>query len=178
MFEPYILNRSRWKKKLVHWLFENENFKSVRLWRALTETEADQIRSYGLTQPIVTIPNGINLKEFDAPAQTSGVIDTPLAGDLPKTRPRVLFIARIHPKKGLDLLIPAWARIHSLIKDWQLIVAGPDEGRYMAKMQRLTHSLDLANDVIFTGPSLARRRQAFFARQTSSFCLLIRKASP
>src|SRR5438270_8619395 len=56
MFEPYILKRSRWKKNLVHLLFEDANFKAVRLWRALTETEAHQIRACGIKQPIVTIP--------------------------------------------------------------------------------------------------------------------------
>src|SRR5262249_26224498 len=67
MFEPYILARSRWKKRLVHWLFENANFRSVRLWRALTEKEADQIRQCGIQAPIVVVPNGVNLADYPAP---------------------------------------------------------------------------------------------------------------
>ena len=59
-FEPWILNRSRWKKKLAHWLFENANFRHAKLWRALTPREANQIRACGITAPIVVAPNGLS----------------------------------------------------------------------------------------------------------------------
>src|ERR1700722_1393030 len=42
ILEPYILQRSRWKKKLVHCLFEDANIRHVGLWRALTSKEAEQ----------------------------------------------------------------------------------------------------------------------------------------
>ena len=53
-FEPWILNRSRWKKQLAHWLFEDANFRQVKLWRALTSKEASQIRAYGIQAPVHT----------------------------------------------------------------------------------------------------------------------------
>lgn len=151
MFEPYILQRSRWKKQLVHWLFEHENFRQVRLWRALTSKEADQIRAGGIRQPIVVAPNGLNLADFVKPPGLPAAIDTPLVRNLHKTVPRVLFLGRIHPKKGLDLLLPAWARLRNLTKDWQLVIAGPDEQGYLAKIQELARSLAVSDQVVFTG---------------------------
>ena len=151
-FEPYILRRSRWKKRLVHWLFEDDNFHAVRLWRALTPKEAGQIRACGLRQPIVIAPNGLNLAEFSKPSDLDSPIDTPLVKGLSKNALRLLFLGRIHPKKGLDLLLPAWAKLSSQTKDWQLVIAGPDEQGHLAQVRDLARSLGLEQQIIFTGP--------------------------
>jgi len=152
MFEPYILARSRWKKQLVHWLFENANFQSVRLWRALTSKEADQIRSCGIAASIVVAPNGLNSSEYQKPVKSSTTIRTPLVPELSKKGPRVLFLSRIHPKKGLDVLLPAWARIVTRFKEWELVIAGPDEQGYLAVVRGLAQKLELGERVVFTGP--------------------------
>jgi glycosyltransferase involved in cell wall biosynthesis len=152
MFEPYILRRSRWKKRLVHWLFEDDNFRSVRFWRALTTKEAGQIRACGLTQPIVVAPNGLNPAELPKPVDLSKPVDTPLVKNLSKKNLRLLFLGRVHPKKGLDLLLPAWAKLSRLAKDWQLVIAGPDEQGYLASMCELARSLGLQDQIVFTGP--------------------------
>jgi glycosyltransferase involved in cell wall biosynthesis len=152
MFEPYILARSQWKKRLVHWLFEDANFQNVRLWRALTTKEADQIRGCRIAGPIVIAPNGLNLSDYKKPAQCLRTIQTPLVPQLSKKGPRVLFLSRIHPKKGLDVLLPAWGRILTRCNDWELVVAGPDEQGYLAVVQTLTEKLGLRDKVVFTGP--------------------------
>jgi glycosyltransferase involved in cell wall biosynthesis len=146
-FEPWILNRSRWKKRLVHWLFEDSNFRQVRLWRALTTKEAGQIRSLGLTAPIVVVPVGIDPKAYAVPYQAGETIETPLAGDLTKVKPRVVFVSRLHSKKGLDLLLPAWAGLGKLAQQWELIVAGPDEGGYAVVVDGAIQELGLKDSV-------------------------------
>lgn len=159
-FEPWILNRSRWKKGLAHWLFEDANFKYVKLWRALTVKEADQIRAMGITAPIVIAPNGLSLADYPDRANSAASIHTPLIPELQKARQRLLFLARIHPKKGLDLLLSAWARLNALRKDWELVIAGPDEHGYMASMLQFAQSLGLENEVTFTGPVLGKVKSA------------------
>jgi glycosyltransferase involved in cell wall biosynthesis len=151
MFEPYILARSRWKKRLVHWMFEDANMRAVRFWRALTPKEADQIRAQGARQPIAVIPNGLDAAAFAAPAGPARPVDTALIRGLRKDGPRVLFLGRIHPKKGLDLLLPAWAGLGARRAEWELVIAGPDEAGYLAEMRALARSLDLGERVIFTG---------------------------
>src|SRR5690606_20451436 len=71
MFEPWILQRSRGKKRIANFLFEDANFRQARLWRALTSQEADQIRARGITAPIVIAPNGVDPAPFDARAVTT-----------------------------------------------------------------------------------------------------------
>lgn len=150
-FEPYILQRARWKKRLVHLLFENANFRRIRLWRALTDCEAGQIRSCGIQAPIVVAPNGLDPGAYTAPPGPVAAIETPLIPRLSKNSHRILFLGRIHPKKGLDLLLSAWARLGAQGRDWELVVAGPDEGGYLKSMRRLAQELHIEDRVLFTG---------------------------
>jgi poly(glycerol-phosphate) alpha-glucosyltransferase len=160
IFEPYILSRSRWKKRLVHWLFEDANFRHARLWRALTTKEADQIRACGIKKPVVVVPNGLDPHDYPAPVANLSEINTPCAGNLSKKRKRALFLGRVHPKKGLDMLLPGWAKLGKTAKDWELVVAGPDEQGYLQQTRTLASSLGLQQDVIFTGPVTGRAKQA------------------
>ena len=148
MFEPFILRRSRWKKQLAHWLFENANFRHACLWRALTPKEASQIRACGIQAPVVVAPNGLNLGDFAKPKEL-----TPAAHPLHpnKNKLRLLFLGRIHPKKGLDLLLGAWARLSRFHKQWELVVAGPDEHGYSATCRNLARNLGPGSEIRFTG---------------------------
>lgn len=160
MFEPYILGRSRWKKRLVHWLFEDANFRNVRLWRALTVKEADQIRTCGLRAPIIIAPNGLDLNEYSEPGQPATSLPTPMVPVLKKNGPRLLFMARLHPKKGLDLLLRAWSKLGAVRKDWELIIAGPDEQGYLTRVQQLAGELALQDQITLTGAVTGATKKA------------------
>ncbi|MBE2179886.1 MAG: glycosyltransferase [Chthoniobacterales bacterium] len=141
-FDPWILRRSKKKKQLAHWLFEDRNFSHVRWWRALSAKEADQIRAVvGKQAKIEVIPNGVDLAECDSAGVKSNDEESPSACPSAWTtrkRPkRLLFLSRIHPKKGLDLLVPAWGRLVGEFPDWELLIVGPDEGGYRAKVERM-----------------------------------------
>ena len=161
-FEPWILNRSRLKKKMVHWLFEDENFKYVRLWRALTSFEADQIRGVGIKTPIVIAPNGLELERYRKPTAAPRQIGTSLIPDLQKERKRLLFLSRIHPKKGLDMLLAAWAVLGQIRKSWELVIAGPDEQGYLKSVRTNAHALGIDKEVHFTGTVTGANKVALF----------------
>jgi poly(glycerol-phosphate) alpha-glucosyltransferase len=150
MFEPWILRRSRLKKGMVSILFENQNMNHCRLWRALTNKEADQILNQGFKAPIVVAPNGVRLEELDAdpPPGVNGHLRLP---ERAQNRKRLVFMARLHPKKGLDLLLPAWAKLVALHKGWELLIAGPDEAGYRASVEKMIRDLDLASSVTLLG---------------------------
>ena len=141
--EPWILARSRIPKKIAHFLFENQNFRYAQLWRALTIKEADQIRACGISAPVVVAANGVHLKEYDRHVST-GLTPT-------KTKKRILFLARIHPKKGLKILLEIWPEIQGCFNDWEIIVAGPDEGGHRTELEQLTSTLGLSESVKFIG---------------------------
>ena len=130
--DPWIARRSQWKKRLVGLLFENRNFAEASFLRALTSKEESQIRMTGYRGQVAVVPNGIELEEADL---------CPAGGEGPhfeRKRPkRILFLSRIHPKKGLDLLVPAWARLASSFPDWELAIVGPDEGGYAGKVREM-----------------------------------------
>ena len=163
MFEPYILKRSRWKKRLVHALFEDANIRTVRLWRALTTKEAAQIRACGYQAPIVIAPNGLNLSQYPRPAAKAlEEIETPQIKCLRKKKKRMLFLSRIHPKKGLDLLLPAWAQLGKERKDWELVIAGPDEQNYLSQIRKLASSSGVGEEILFTGTVTGEVKIALF----------------
>ena len=146
MFEPWILARSTWKKRIAHWLFEDANFTYAGLWRALTIKEADQIRTQGITAPIVVCPNGIELSTFGEVSQMRAGINAT------KSKRSLLFLARLHPKKGLDLLVSAWAAISKQLRaGWRIVIAGPDELNHCSEVQALARRLDVSADLEFVG---------------------------
>jgi glycosyltransferase involved in cell wall biosynthesis len=61
-------------------------------------------------------------------------------------------MARLHPKKGLDLLLPAWSKLACRHKDWELLIAGPDEQGYRAAVEAMVRNLELGSSVTLTGP--------------------------
>jgi glycosyltransferase involved in cell wall biosynthesis len=155
-FDPWILRRSRGKKRVAHWLFEDANIKHVRWWRAVSNKEAEQIRAVVGSHAVVhVIPNGIDIEEVDAldahEVTGSGSL---VAGQNSDTRhsshvtrhgawtrrrrpKRLLFLSRIHAKKGLDLLVPAWGKLTKEFPDWELLIVGPDEGGYQATVEKM-----------------------------------------
>lgn len=155
--DPWILARSKGKKRVAGWLFEVANFNHAGLWRACSEKEARQIRDYGIKAPIVTLPNGVYL-----PPERGADEVARLVGRFPKRRPkRVIFLSRIHKKKGLDLLLPAWAGLPGeLTADWEIALFGPDEGGYQATMEALARELGLEDVVSFHGSVSGEDKEA------------------
>lgn len=105
------------KIKKVFWpLLQRPALDPATCFHATAEPEYEDIRRMGFRQPICVIPNGI---------------DIPLPKQTPPTEVRtLLFLGRIHSIKGLDMLLPAWRAVQDRFPDWQLVVAGSDDGYY------------------------------------------------
>ncbi len=155
MLESWALNNSKWKKRAAGFLFEKRNLDSATCLHALCWPEAEGFRRFGLANPIAIIPNGIDLsKSHDLPARNI------LEQRFPALQGRklVLFLSRIHPKKGLPHLLQAWATLQKPEKgkrkwnDWMLVVAGPDEAGHESEMKELVGRQGLQEFVTFTGP--------------------------
>jgi glycosyltransferase involved in cell wall biosynthesis len=160
MFEPWILRRSRWKKRLVAALFEHRNMRECRLWRALTAKEADQIRQQGFTAPIVVAPNGVRLEDFDVDSSGNGSSSLALP-ERARSKKRLVFMARLHPKKGLDLLVSAWAKLKEHHPHWELLIAGPDEDGYRAVVERMIRELGVESCTTLVGSVAGAAKRDF-----------------
>ncbi len=109
---------------------------------ALTRDEAADARALwakrGLDIPIHIVPNGVHLDEFAALPPK----DTARARWGLGEGPVVLFLGRLHERKGVQLLLPAFARTLEHVPDARLLVAGPDEGM-LAALTAQARALDL-----------------------------------
>ncbi len=71
----------------------------------------------------------------------------------PETRGKhlILFMGRIHPKKGCDLVLQAFADVFAGNHDWQLVIAGPDQVGWRPELDRLATQLRIADQITWTG---------------------------
>lgn len=145
MLEPWALGNKRWKKQVYAALTERANVAGASCLHALTEAEVENYRSFGARQPIAVIPNGVSVPEGAGP-------DLFLAQH-PELRGKriVLFLGRIHFKKGLDLLVEAWSRVVVKHPEARLVLAGPDFENTRAAVERQIAALDVGRSVFFTG---------------------------
>jgi glycosyltransferase involved in cell wall biosynthesis len=161
MLEPWAWQHHAWKKRPVWWLWEKRNLESASLLHATSEQEAQSFRDRGLTAPIAIIPNGVDL----ALMPSEGLKVQGRMSREPKT---ALFLSRIHPKKGLPLLLEAWARLKPA--GWRLKIVGPDEGGHRAELERQVALLGLADGVRFSGPLTGTAKETAF-RDSDLFVL-------
>ena len=147
MLEPWALQAKRLKKLVYAALFERRNVAAATALHALTHAEADQYVAFGARSPIAVIPNAVDIPT-DRPDTRSYFLNT-----FPILRGKriVLFLARLHPKKGLDLLLNSWAAIASSWPDAHLVIAGPDTEGTQARLEQFVAGHNLGSTVLFTG---------------------------
>ena len=73
-----------------------------------------------------------------------------------------LFLGRLHPKKGCDMLLEAFAQMRSN-DSISLILAGPDQVGWESDLRRQVTRLNLTNRVVFTGMLEGSMKQGAFA---------------
>lgn len=68
-----------------------------------------------------------------------------------KKDPYIIFLGRLHPIKGLDLLVRIFAQTHERINQLKLVLAGPEEKGYAADLKKLLRQKNLLQSTVFTG---------------------------
>ncbi len=151
MLSEWTLALSRARKRFVWWcLGQRAAAQAATCFHATSLGEVEDIRRLGFRQPVAVVPNGVDL---------------PALGTEPGARKsavkRVLFLSRIHPKKGIPILLRAWRSVERGHPDWELVVAGPDQGGYLAQVQALAGDLGLRR-VSFPGPAYGEAKLALY----------------
>lgn len=83
---------------------------------------------------------------------------------------RLLFLSRIHPKKGVEALVRAAAILRDAGHPFELVIAGPDEGDYGHRMRALADELRLNDVVRFVGPVVGVEKVSLY-QQAELFVL-------
>ena len=156
MLDDWALQNSGWKKRLAGWAYERPNLEEAACIQVNTAKEKVAVRDYGIKTPICVIPNGVEL-----PDERAAETPPPWAGRIASNTNVLLFLGRIHPKKGLQELIHAWEQWAN--PDWALAVVGWDDGGHEADLHRLVADAGLQESVFFLGSQFGKDKHAAFA---------------
>ncbi|MFC7338112.1 glycosyltransferase [Haloferula chungangensis] len=176
MLDAWALANSRWKKRLAAVLYERRHLGQADCVHALCKAEARSIREFGVKSPIAVIPNGIDLPSLNPELDFKG-----------RSQGRfLLFLGRLHPKKGLLNALRAWS-LREDRGDWKFLVTGWDQGGHEAELKQLCDELGLSwatptvgdlidapdsvsASVLFTGPAFGEEKAALL-KMASAFIL-------
>lgn len=163
MLDPWQLNQSfskDLKKKIVLSLYETTHLRQASCIQALCKSEYESIRAFGLSNPVAIIPNGTELPLIDSRDNRYPV---ECRWDQSSGRKTLLFLSRIHHKKGLDVLLQAWALTRPEKHNWQLVIAGEtkDTG-YMQSLINTSSQLGITDTVQFIGGQFGKNKEACF----------------
>ncbi len=148
MLEPWALTHKAWKKRLYFPLFEKPALIRAGAIQVLTAAEAKAVAAMAIDTRVEIVPNGINPLEQAAAAGPERFLDA-----YPRLRgkKRILFLGRLDPVKGIDLLAPALARVRVQCPAAHLVVAGPDNVGYRTQAESFFFAEGCAEHVTFTG---------------------------
>lgn len=145
MLEPWLWLRQGWivrTKKEIYWkLFAYPAFRSASVIHSITPLEQQHLHALFPDNRIEVIPNAIDLDAY------------PDAGSSQQERERlILFVGRIEPKKGLDILLNAFATAH-VSSDWRVAIIGPVWSyEYQAELAKIVDENGLSDRISFLGP--------------------------
>ena len=161
MLTRWSLAQSTLKKRLyLRWRMRRD-LEGAAAVHYTTEAERDASAGVGIGVPAIVEPLGVQLDEFaELPPPGTFRQKFPQTRD----RPLVVFLGRIHPGKGLELLVPAFAQART--RDAMLVVVGPDSGGYRATVERMVREHGIQDHVLFTGMLRGPERVAALADAT------------
>ena len=152
MLEPWALNHRKWKKRIAWWLYQRGDLKKACALHATAPSEEAQFRRLGLKMPVFVIPNGVEIPwdELKVESQQSKVEGRKSrGGEIAAAGSRnsesklktAFFLGRIHPKKGLPMLVEAWGRVRP--EGWRMRVVGPDEAGHRSEIASMVQAAGL-----------------------------------
>lgn len=159
LLDPYIWRRHRLRKMVMEALFQTRVLHHAAALHYTSELEREISAPYAGPAPARVVPLGVSL---------DSLADLPPAEDFTARFPAaagkriVLFLSRLHEKKGLDLLVPAFAGVRRAMPDLHLVVAGPDDGA-LERTRTAVRDAGIEADVTFTGMLKGNDKLAAFA---------------
>ena len=148
MLEPWALSYKAWKKRAYYNLIEKTVLQRANAIQMLSSSEAQNVEPLKLKTPKTIIPNGLHSQDFEKLPSSELFYQ-----QFPDTRNKtlIIFLGRIDPKKGLDLLAKAFGKIHDRFPETQLVVTGPDNIGFLPTAKKYFANTGCLEAVTFTG---------------------------
>ena len=141
----WSINRKRWLK-IILWPMQLRSINRCAFVHATSYKEYEEIRSLGINIPVAVIPNGVDLIEKSSDQSARSIPSL-----VPEINRSVLFLSRLHPKKGLENLIEAWSLVESRYPSCRMVIAGSGSKNYENELRLLVSKLGVRT-VDFVGP--------------------------
>lgn len=152
MLEPYIVNRNKLKKKIALFMFQNKAILDADFIHVTAKSELENIKKIGYKNKKYTIiPNGIEINNIEAKEYNDN-----------KQFKHLLFLSRIHPKKGINLLIDAVATFKN--PRIKITIAGNGEKKYINQLKKYTKEQSVSDIFDFIGPVYGEEKWSLFKR--------------
>ena len=149
MLEPWIVNRNRWKKKLGMIFFQRRQLQTA-LWQTVTAIEEKKhVIQYYSDCKIADVANlNIDVIPIGIDSESIAKKCASLKSDGEKY---ILFLSRIHPKKGIEILLDSLCRVREKIAGYKVKIAGDGDSAYVEKLKNFCSENNLNNIVEFVG---------------------------
>ena len=142
MLETWSLAHKSLKKRVAMAIYQRRDLETAKLFCATAESEYESIRALGFRQSVAVIPNGVQLAGVRPPRAAVRISSA-------KTDRTVLFLSRVHPKKGILNLLQAWAAVVPI--GWHLEIAGPNESGHLSEVMAMAQRLAISSSVNYLG---------------------------
>jgi poly(glycerol-phosphate) alpha-glucosyltransferase len=153
MVDRWALQHRALKKWIAGAAFEWANLRNASCIHALTEGEVKALNDLGFRDHVVKIPNGVDLVKSVDWCESSN-----------RT---VLYLGRLHPKKGIAETLMAWSLFQKHVAidpaRWQLVIAGWDDGGHLDELYEIVRKYDLQGHVKFVGPVFGAAKESLYA---------------
>ena len=153
---PVVVEGDRRLKKRLAWrLYQRRLVGLADVIHVSTETEREDLARLGFDKPAVVVPNGVDVGSALLRYCGSALVGSNgqwAMGHEAHTR-TVLYLGRLHPIKGLDLLVSAWKQVVPDFNGWHLLIVGSDEKGELAKLREQVKQLELEDRITFGDPA-------------------------
>ncbi|MGB3385328.1 MAG: glycosyltransferase [Marinomonas sp.] len=157
---PWSLGQSNIIKKIAWNFFQKKSLQQASLIHVTCSDEYKAVRDLGITSPIAIVPHGINYDDYQNLPKKSNAIE--YLG-LNQNKKYILFMSRLHKKKGLDLLLELWPELVDKFPDWCLLIVGPDYSNYTDSISKLAIENDIVHNIKTLGMLTGDKKKCVLA---------------
>ena len=140
MLEPWIMKRHYWTKKMpALLLFQKRGVQIADIVHATAKSERENLLALGWNKNITVIPNCVRIDEIEMKQSW-------------ERKKNILFLSRVHVKKGINFLIEAASQLKNELEGYTITIAGPGEESYVSELKQMASRLGVADMFRFIGP--------------------------
>lgn len=166
MLDPWIIKEQGKIKRFIAKKLFDRALDCVDCFHALCIQEYEDIRHYGITAPVAIIPNGVDLPEENYKKKLWNE-----QALYRSNKYHLLYLGRLHPKKGVDILLDALNLVKIYHKEkidlWHIDIVGWGDSNYIKELKRKCEQNDLVNYVSFHGEKFGEEKLKMFAKSNA-----------